>query len=63
MARPDLSIRTHFADLKDPRMERTRFHNLMDIVVIAICAVICGADGWLDIAAYCSWTQIMQEIQ
>lgn len=52
MARPDLSIRTHFADLKDPRMERTRFHNLMDIVVIAICAVICGADGWLDIAAY-----------
>jgi predicted transposase YbfD/YdcC len=52
MARADLSIRTHFADLKDPRMERTRYHNLMDIVVIAICAVICGADGWLDIAAY-----------
>jgi len=52
MVRPDLSIRKHFADLKDPRMERTRFHNLMDIVVIAICAVICGADGWLDIAAY-----------
>jgi predicted transposase YbfD/YdcC len=33
-------------------MQRTRFHNLMDIVVIAICGVICGADGWLDIAAY-----------
>src|SRR5271165_5606522 len=52
MARPDLSIRTYFADLKDPRMERTRFHNLMDIVAIAICAVICGADGWLDMEAY-----------
>jgi predicted transposase YbfD/YdcC len=52
MARPDLSIQTHFADLKDPRMERTRYHNLMDIVVIAICAVICGADGWLDVEAY-----------
>jgi predicted transposase YbfD/YdcC len=52
MSRPDLSIRTHFADLKDPRIERTRHHNLMDIVVIAIAAVICGADGWLDIAAY-----------
>jgi predicted transposase YbfD/YdcC len=52
MARPDLSIRTHFADLKDPRMERTRYHDLMDIVAIAICAVICGADGWLDMQAY-----------
>jgi predicted transposase YbfD/YdcC len=52
MARPDLSIRTYFADLNDPRMERTRFHNLLDIVAIAICAVICGADGWLDMEAY-----------
>lgn len=52
MARPDFSIRTHFADLADPRLERTRLHNLMDIVVIALCAVISGADGWLDIAAY-----------
>jgi predicted transposase YbfD/YdcC len=52
MARPDLNIRTHFADLKDPRLERTRLHNLMDILVIALCAVISGADGWLDIAAY-----------
>jgi predicted transposase YbfD/YdcC len=52
MARPDLSIRTHFADLKDPRLDRTRLHNLMDILIIALCAVISGADGWLDIAAY-----------
>jgi predicted transposase YbfD/YdcC len=52
MAGPDLTIRTHFADLEDPRIDRTRLHNLMDILVIAICAVICGADGWLDIAAY-----------
>ena len=52
MSRPDLSIRTHFANLEDPRLDRTRFHNLMDILVISICAVISGADGWLDIAAY-----------
>jgi len=52
MACPDLKIRTYFADLKDPRMDRTRFHDLMDIVAIALCAVICGADGWLDIQAY-----------
>jgi predicted transposase YbfD/YdcC len=49
---PALAIQTHFADLEDPRIDRTRLHNLMDIVVIAICAVICGAEGWQDIATY-----------
>lgn len=49
---PALAIQTHFADLEDPRIERSRRHDLLDIVVIAICAVICGADGWVDIAKY-----------
>jgi predicted transposase YbfD/YdcC len=49
---PGLTIQTHFATLDDPRIDRTRLHNLMDIVVIAICAVICGAEGWQDIATY-----------
>jgi hypothetical protein len=49
---PALSIHHHFANLEDPRIERTRRHNFMDIIVIAICGVIAGADGWLDIAAY-----------
>jgi predicted transposase YbfD/YdcC len=49
---PALAIQTHFAHLADPRIERTRLHPLMDIVVIAVCAVICGADGWEDIAKY-----------
>lgn len=41
-----------FADLPDPRMERTRLHALTDILVIAICAVLCGAEGWDDIAEF-----------
>jgi predicted transposase YbfD/YdcC len=49
---PALAIQTHFADLPDPRIDRTRLHNLMDIVVIAVCAVISGAEGWEDIAKY-----------
>ncbi|HEV3261751.1 MAG TPA: transposase family protein, partial [Gemmataceae bacterium] len=49
---PALAIQTHFADLEDPRIDRTRLHDLMDILVIAICAVICGAEGWEDIAKY-----------
>jgi predicted transposase YbfD/YdcC len=46
------SIEHHFADLKDPRIDRTKLHKLIDILVIAICAVICGADGWEDVEAF-----------
>jgi predicted transposase YbfD/YdcC len=42
----------HFARLPDPRVDRTQRHLLLDIVVIAVCAVICGADTWVDIEAY-----------
>jgi predicted transposase YbfD/YdcC len=46
------SIRKHFATVHDPRVERTKRHRLMDILVIAICAVICGADSWVDIELF-----------
>jgi len=42
----------HFSILPDPRMERTRLHKLQDIITIAVCAVICGADSWVDIALF-----------
>lgn len=42
----------HFAQLPDPRVDRTKRHLLLDIVVIAVCAVICGADTWVDIEEY-----------
>jgi DDE_Tnp_1-associated len=42
----------HFARLPDPRVDRTKRHLLLDIVVIAVCAVICGADTWVAIEAY-----------
>jgi len=38
-----------FAQLKDPRMNRTKKHSLCDMLTIAICAVICGADSWTDV--------------
>lgn len=41
-----------FSSMTDPRIDRTREHLLFDIIVIAVCAVVCGADGWVDIAAY-----------
>ncbi len=42
----------HFGDLEDPRMERTRRHELLDILTIAICGMICGADSWVDIELF-----------
>lgn len=44
-----LSLADHFATLDDPRVERTKLHPLLSIVVIAICAVISGAESWDDI--------------
>ncbi|MBI5416536.1 transposase family protein, partial [Candidatus Poribacteria bacterium] len=46
------SIIKHFSNLKDPRIERQKLHKLLDIIVITICAVICGADGWEEIEEY-----------
>ena len=46
------SLVTHFQALEDPRLERSRLHNLLDIVAITICAVICGADSWVDVEKY-----------
>ena len=43
------TLQEHFAALPDPRMERTKRHHLLDLLVIAICAVICGADSWVAI--------------
>ena len=43
---------TYFHDIDDPRVDRTKFHLLHDILVIAICAIICGADGPTAIAQY-----------
>jgi predicted transposase YbfD/YdcC len=45
-------IDEHFGELQDPRLERSRLHKLIDILVMAICAVICGADTWEDVEAF-----------
>lgn len=46
------AITDHFADLADPRSDHTKRHQLLDIITIAICAVICGADGWTDVETF-----------
>ena len=41
-----------FAGIDDPRLNRKRRHELIDILVIAICAVICGAEHWTEVASF-----------
>ena len=45
-------IAAYFAALEDPRVDRTKRHPLLTIVGIALCAVICGADSWVEVVAF-----------
>lgn len=42
-----------FKTLKDPRIDRTKRHPLANVLVMALCGCICGADGWDEIALFC----------
>ena len=46
------SILEHFAALPDPRRDHGKVHMLDEIVFMSICAVLCGADSWQEIADY-----------
>lgn len=42
----------HFVDLTDPRVERGRNHNLLDMIAVALCGTIAGANSWADIERF-----------
>jgi predicted transposase YbfD/YdcC len=52
MPSTDLDLARAFAGLTDPRIDRTKRHELVDIVVIALCAVVCGADAWTEVEEF-----------
>ena len=49
---PTASSVAHFQDLEDPRISPATRHQLLDIVAIALCAILCGADTWVAVAAF-----------
>ncbi len=51
LCRP-LAISHYFAEVADPRVDRTKDHQLLDIIIIAICAVLCGADSWVEVEEF-----------
>ena len=49
---PLASIDAHFADLEDPRRTFLNDHPLINIITIALCGVIAGAETWTDIESF-----------
>jgi predicted transposase YbfD/YdcC len=49
---PGQTITKHFASLPDPRRGNATQHLLNDILLIAICAILCGADTWVEVEAW-----------
>jgi len=47
-----LPLKEHFSSLDDPRAQHSIEHLLLDIVLVTICALICGADTWVEIENY-----------
>ena len=41
----------HFAGLPDPRTRRADYP-LQELLLVAVCAILCGADTWVDVAAF-----------
>ena len=50
---PVKNIQACFSTLTDPRKERARRHELLDMLILAVCAVICDCNSWVDIAEFC----------
>jgi predicted transposase YbfD/YdcC len=48
----DVSVAKYFAKLQDPRRRHRRLHHLQDIIVIALCAVLAGAQDWQEIEIF-----------
>ena len=47
-----MAVFTPFENLTDPRVERTRVHDLFELVVVALCGTIASGDTWVDIERF-----------
>lgn len=46
------TLQSMFEGIEDPRVERTKQYKLLDIILITILRVLCGADGWVEIESF-----------
>lgn len=43
---------TYLQRVKDPRIDRRKLHSLYDMIVVTLCATLCGAEGWADVERF-----------
>jgi len=46
------TLDNHFGDIEDPRRTYLNEHPLINILTIALCAIVAGAEGWTDVANF-----------
>jgi predicted transposase YbfD/YdcC len=49
---PFASLEDHFGEMPEPRVEGRCEHRLIEIIIVAICGVLCGANSWSEIEQY-----------
>ena len=45
---PKISLIEHFKELSDPRVNRTKDHDLIDVLIIAVCCLLCAGESFND---------------
>jgi hypothetical protein len=50
--RPFQSLEECFGDMPDPRVVGRRDHRLVEIIMVAVCAVLCGAESWSEVEEF-----------
>jgi hypothetical protein len=48
----EVNFLDYFSELEDPRYDTNKRYPVDEILLLTLCAVICGADGWLDVEEY-----------
>lgn len=48
----NFNIISILSNVEDPRIDRSKLHNIIDILAIAICSSTCGMTGWDDFEAF-----------
>jgi predicted transposase YbfD/YdcC len=54
MHQPETTLVQYFGDIEDFRLDRNKKHQLVDIIVLAVCCTICGANGFVEIETVAS---------
>ena len=61
------SLIEHFSTVRDPRVNRTKKHLLIEIIVMSIVGTLCGADDWDDVVMICegkeNWLRTFLKIE